>query len=123
MTLSLVYKIFGVINLIFALMMGLAPGMISETSGWGEVTIGITTMSEHYGSALLVLGVIFWMLPSWTSEEQLKKATMTMIVLQIFLFLVPIYHVGVGAIPQDAFFYIFSILHLVLIGLLYLKSR
>ncbi len=85
MTLSLVYKIFGVINLIFALMMGLASGMISETSGWGEVTIGITTMSEHYGSALLVLGVIFWMLPSWTSEEQLKKATMTMIVLQVFL--------------------------------------
>ena len=60
MTLSLVYKIFGVIHLIFALMMGLASGMISETSGWGEVTIGITTMSEHYGSVLLVLGVIFW---------------------------------------------------------------
>ena len=35
MTLSLVYKIFGVINLFFALMMGLASGMISETSGWG----------------------------------------------------------------------------------------
>ena len=59
----------------------------------GGVTIGITTMSEHFGSALFVIGVIAWMLPSWTTEEQLKKATMTIIGLQAILTLVPIYHV------------------------------
>ena len=124
MTLSLVYKIFGVINLIFALMMGLASGMLSETSGWGEATIGITTMSEHHGSVLLVLGVIFWMLPSWTSEAQLKKATMPLIGAQVLLVLVPLYHAyGSRTIDTDGMFYGLIAVSLILIGLFYLKSR
>ena len=123
MNLSLIYKVFGAFHIIFGLVVGLASSMISQSSGWGEVTIGITTMSEHFGSALLVIGVITWMLPSWTTEEQLKKATMTIIGLQAILTLVPIYHAGVGAIHSDGGFYIITIVNFVFIGLFYWKSR
>ena len=123
MNLSLIYKVYGVFHIIIALVFGFASSMLSQSSGWGEVTIGITTMSEHFGSALFVIGVIAWMLPSWTTEEQLKKATMTIIGLQAILTLVPIYHAGVGAIPSDGVFYISTIVNFVFIGLFYWKSR
>ena len=123
MNLSLIYKVYGAYHVIGALLFGFASSMLSQSSGWGEVTIGITTMSEHFGSALFVIGVIAWMLPSWTTEEQLKKATMTIISLQFILTFVPIYHVGVGAIPSDGMFYISTIVNFVFIGLFYWKSR
>ena len=123
MNLSLIYKVFGAFHVIGALLFGFASSMLSQSSGWGEVTIGITTMSEHFGSALFVIGVIAWMLPSWTTEEQLKKATMTIIGLQVILTLVPIYHAGVGAIPSDGMFYISTIVNFAFIGLFYWKSR
>ena len=123
MNLSLIYKVYGAFHVIGALLFGFASSMLSQSSGWGEVTIGITTMSEHFGSALFVIGVIAWMLPSWTTEEQLKKATMTIIGLQFILTLVPIYHAGVGAIPSDGVFYISTIVNFVFIGLFYWKSR
>ena len=123
MNLSLIYKIYGAYHVIGALLFVFASSMLSQSSGWGEVTIGITTMSEHFGSALFVIGVIAWMLPSWTTEEQLKKATMTVIGLQAILTLVPIYHAGVGAIPSDGMFYISTIVNFVFIGLFYWKSR
>ena len=123
MNLSLIYKVYGAFHIIGALLFGFASSMLSQSSGWGEVTIGITTMSEHFGSALLVIGVITWMLPSWTTEEQLKKATMTIIGLQFILTLVPIYHAGVGSIPADGMFYISTIVNFVFIGLFYWKSR
>ena len=123
MNLSLIYKVYGAYHVIGALLFGFASSMLSQSSGWGEVTIGITTMSEHFGSALLVIGVITWMLPSWTTEEQLKKATITIIGLQFILTLVPIYHAGVRAIPADGMFYISTIVNFVFIGLFYWKSR
>ena len=123
MNLSLIYKVYGAFHVIGALLFGFASSMLSQSSGWGEVTIGITTMSEHFGSALLVIGVIAWMLPSWTTEEQLKKATVTIIGLQAILTLDPIYHAGLGAIPSDGVFYISTIVNFVFIGLFYWKSR
>ena len=123
MNLSIIYKVYGAFHIIMALVFGFASSMLSQSSGWGEVTIGITTMSEHFGSALFVIGVIAWMLPSWTTEEQLKKATMTIIALQVILTIVPIYHAGVGAIPADGVFYISTIINIVFIGLFYTKSR
>ena len=123
MNLSIIYKVYGAFHIIMALVFGFASSMLSQSSGWGEVTIGITTMSEHFGSALFVIGVIAWMLPSWTTEEQLKKATMTIIGLQAVLTLVPIYHAGVEAIPSDGMFYISTIVNFAFIGLFYWKSR
>ena len=76
MTLAILYKIFGGLHMLMGVVVGLGLGPLPEA--W-EPSVGITTMAEHFGSALLVVGFMFWMLPSWTSEGQLKKATMPLI--------------------------------------------
>ncbi len=126
MTLSLIYKVFGGFHMLMGVMMGLTlPGTIPDGEGWGmEGLDGIVTMAEHFGSALVVIGFMFWMLPSWTSEAQLKKATMPLIGAQVLLVLVPLYHAYVSkTINADGGFYGLILISLVLIGLFYSRSR
>ena len=105
--------------------MGFGLAAHPEGEGWGvEGLAGIITMAEHFGSALVVVGFMFWMLPSWTSEAQLKKATMPLIGVQVLLVLVPLYHAyGSRTIDLDGFFYGLIAVSLILIGLFYSKSR
>ena len=126
MTLALIYKVFGGLHMLMGVMMGLTlPGTIPDGEGWGmEGLDGIVTMAEHFGSALVVIGFMFWMLPSWTSEAQLKKATMPLIGAQVLLVLVPLYHAYVSkTINADGGFYGLILISLVLIGLFYSRSR
>jgi hypothetical protein len=126
MTLALIYKVFGGFHMLMGVMMGLTlPGTIPDGEGWGmEGLDGIVTMAEHFGSALVVIGFMFWMLPSWTSEAQLKKATMPLIGAQVLLVLVPLYHAYVSkTINADGGFYGLILISLVLIGLFYSRSR
>ncbi len=126
MTLTLIYKIFGGLHMLMGVMMGLTlPGTIPDGEGWGmEGLDGIVTMAEHFGSTLVVIGFMFWMLPSWTSEAQLKKATMPLIGAQVLLVLVPLYHAYVSkTINTDGGFYGLILISLVLIGLFYSRSR
>ena len=102
-------------------MIGLGLGPLPEA--WVP-SVGITTMAEHFGSALVVVGFMFWMLPSWTSESHLKKATMPLIGAQVLLVLVPLYHAyGSRTIDIDGFFYGLVGVSLILIGLFYSKAR
>ena len=120
MTLSLIYKIFGGLHMLMGVGMGLG---LALPEAWAP-SDGITTMAEHFGSALVVVGFMFWMLPSWTSEVQLKKATMPLIGAQVLLVLVPLYHAyGSRTIDTDGMFYGLVGVSLVLIGLFYSKSR
>jgi hypothetical protein len=126
MTLAAIYKVFGGFHILMGVMMGLTlPGTIPDGEGWGmEGLDGIVTMAEHFGSALVVIGFMFWMLPSWTSEAQLKKATMPLIGAQVLLVLVPLYHAYVSkTINADGGFYGLILISLVLIGLFYSRSR
>jgi hypothetical protein len=126
MTLAVIYKVFGGFHMLMGVMMGLTlPGTIPDGEGWGmEGLDGIVTMAEHFGSALVVIGFMFWMLPSWTSEAQLKKATMPLIGAQVLLVLVPLYHAYVSkTINADGGFYGLILISLVLIGLFYSRSR
>ncbi len=126
MTLAVIYKVFGGFHMLMGVMMGLTlPGTIPDGEGWGmEGLDGIITMAEHFGSALLVIGFMFWMLPSWTSEAQLKKATMPLIGAQVLLVLVPLYHAYVSkTINTDGGFYGLILISLVLIGLFYSRAR
>jgi len=126
MTLAVIYKVFGGFHMLMGVMMGLTlPGTIPDGEGWGmEGLDGIITMAEHFGSALVVIGFMFWMLPSWTSEAQLKKATMPLIGAQVLLVLVPLYHAYVSkTINADGGFYGLILISLVLIGLFYSRSR
>ena len=121
MTLRILYKIFGGLHMLMGVGMGL--GLAALPEAWVP-SDGITTMAEHFGSALLVVGFMFWMLPSWTSEGQLKKATMPLIGAQVLLVLVPLYHAyGSRTIDLDGFFYGLVGVSLILIGLFYSKAR
>ena len=120
MTLSLIYKIFGGLHILMGVGMGLGLALPEAWAPSDE----ITTMAEHFGSALVVVGFMFWMLPSWTSESQLKKATMPLIGAQVLLVLVPLYHAyGSRTIDIDGFFYSLVGVSLILIGLFYSKAR
>jgi uncharacterized membrane protein len=67
--------------------------------------------------------VIFIMLPNWTSEEQLKKATVTLILLQIIAVTLQAFHLVTGAIPIGGMQYFGIALSLLFIILFYWKSR
>jgi hypothetical protein len=118
---------FGVLNLIMGLVLFFGISTMYSTNGWGEFTgaviIPVTTMAEHYGSHVFVLGIIAIMLPSWIQDEQLKTATKTILLVQLILTLVPIYHAAVSYIPFNGSFIAFTIINLFFLGSFYLKSR
>ena len=98
-----------------------------QTNGWGEfageVVVPVTTMAEHYGSHVFVLGIIAFMVPSWIQDEQLKTATKTFLIVQLVLTIIPIYHAAVSYIPFNVSFIVFMIVNLVFLGSFYIKSR
>ena len=116
MKLDTLYKIFAVLHGVMALMMLFGGPMISNMNGWDH-SIGIVTMAEHHGAGLLGISLLFWMLPRWLSEDGLKDATPTALLVQAILAVIPLYHAAVGAIPLDASL---AIMMIVLLGLMYL---
>lgn len=127
MSLPLIYRIFGLLNLVMGLVLFFGISSMYATNGWGEfaglVVVPVTTMAEHYGSHVFVLGVIAIMIPSWMQEEQLKTATKTILIVQLILTLVPIYHAVVSYIPFNGSFIAFTILNLLFLIGFYIKSR
>jgi len=116
MKLETLYKIFAVLHALMGLMMLFGGAMISNMNGWDH-SMGIVTMAEHHGAALLCVSLLFWMLPKWLSEDGLKDATSTALLVQAILAVMPIYHAAVGAIPADASL---AVMMIVLLGLMYL---
>ena len=127
MSLPLIYRIFGILNLLMGLVIFFATPTMYSTNGWGEfagtVVIPVTTMAEHYGSHVFVLGIIALMLPSWMQDDQLKTATKTILIVQLVLTAIPIYHAAVSYIPFNGSFIAFTIVNLFFLGSFYLKSR
>ena len=120
MTLKTIYKIFGGFHIFFGLV--LISGLGPLPTDWAA-SVGVQTMAEHFGSAMMVIGYMFWMLPSWTSEDQLKTATKPLIWVQFFLFLMQIYHVLNASIPADASFWVRNVILITFMVLFYRKSR
>ena len=83
MKLETLYKIFAVLHALMGLMMLFGGAMISNMNGWDH-SIGIVTMAEHHGAALLCVSLLFWMLPKWLSEDGLKDATSTALLCKPF---------------------------------------
>ena len=98
MTLTLVCRLYGLVGLIGAISIWFGIDMMAASYGW-EVTLPMVTMSQLLVGTLLFNSVIFIMLPNWTSEEQLKKATVTLILLQIIAVTLQAFHLATGAIP------------------------
>ena len=127
MRLPLIYRIFGILNLLMGLVIFFGTPTMYSTNGWGEfagaVVIPVTTMAEHYGSHVFVLGIIALMIPSWMQDEKLKNATKTILIVQLVLTVIPIYHAVVSYIPFNGPFIAFTIVNLFFLGSFYLKSR
>ena len=122
MTLSLVYRLNGLIGLIWAASMWLTPEMMAAQFQF-ESTPDMVTMGQYLGTTMLFVSVMFLMLPNWTSAEQLKKATMPLILLQVFYLLVQLFHISTEAIPSGGMQYFGIGLTIVFILLFYWKSR
>ena len=122
MTLTLVYRLNGLVGLLWAASLWFGTDMMAASYGW-EVTAPMVTMSQLLAMSFLFIGVIFIMLPNWTSEEQLKKATVTLILLQIIAVALQAFHIATGAIPSGGMQYFGIGLSLLFIILFYWKSR
>ena len=122
MTLSLVYRLNGLIGLIWAASMWFTPEMMA-TQFQFESTPDMVTMGQYLGTTMLFVSVMFLMLPNWTSAEQLKKATMPLILLQVIYLLVQLFHIYTEAIPSGGMQYFGVGLTIVFILLFYWKSR
>ena len=122
MTLTLVYRLNGLVGLLWAASMWFGSEMMAASYGW-EVTSPMITMSQFLAMSFLFIAVIFIMLPNWTSEEQLKKATITLILLQIIAVALQVFHLISGAIPSGGMQYFGIGLSTLFIILFYWKSR
>ena len=122
MTLTLVYRLNGLVGLIWAASMLFGSEMMAASYGW-EITPSMVTMSQFLAMSFLFIAIIFIMLPNWTSEEQLKKATVTLILLQIIAVALQVFHLLSGAIPSGGMQYFGIGLGVIFIILFYWKSR
>ena len=122
MSLALVYRLNGLVGLLWAASMWFGTDMMAEAYGW-EVTLPMVTMSQFLGMTFLFVAIIFIMLPNWTSLEQLKKATMTLILLQILAVALQVFHITSGAIPSGGMQYFGIGLSTLFIVLFYWKSQ
>ena len=122
MTLTLVYRLNGLLGLLWAASLWFGTDMMAASYGW-EVTAPMVTMSQFLAMSFLFIGIIFIMLPNWTSEGQLKKATVTLILLQIIAVALQTFHLLTGAIPLGGMQYFGIGLSVLFIILFYWKSR
>ena len=122
MTLTLVYRLNGMVGLIWAISMWFGTEIMAASYGW-EITPPMVTMSQFLAMSFLFIAIIFIMLPNWTSEEQLKKATVTLILLQIIAVALQVFHLLSGAIPSGGMQYFGIGLGVIFIILFYWKSR
>ncbi|MBR9766821.1 MAG: hypothetical protein ACPHAO_05885 [Paracoccaceae bacterium] len=107
MTLPTLFKAFGLIHIVMGLAFGIPTWMVSDMMGW-EHSVGIATMSEHWGSTLIIVGLFFFQMPSLLGDR-LHEFTKLALLAQIILIAMPLYHAAVGAIPMDAMWYLLVI--------------
>ena len=122
MSLKLLFKIFAGLQLIQGVMMLFGGSMISEMNGWMH-SIGITTMAEHHGAGCICIAILFWMLPQWMSDQQLKDIVPAIIVVQVILAIMPVYHAVVGAIPTNPALFVLMAVLIGIIVMFYMESK
>ena len=122
MNLKLLFKIFAGLQLVQGVLMLFGGSMISEMNFW-EHSIGITTMAEHHGAGCICIAILFWMLPMWLSDQQLKESVPAVIGIQVILAIMPVYHAVVEAIPTNPAFFVLMAVLIVLIVLFYMESK
>ena len=122
MSLAFIYRLNGLFGLFWATSLWLGTDMMATAYGW-EVTRPMITMAQLLGTSFFFTAIVFLMLPNWTSERQLKKATKTLILLQLIFLTVQVFHIYTKAIPSGGMQYFGIGLSSLFIILFYWKSR
>ena len=122
MSLAFIYRLNGLLGLFWASSLWLGADMMATAYGW-EVTRPMITMAQLLGTSFFFTAIVFLMLPNWTSERQLKKATKTLILLQLIFLTVQVFHIYTKAIPSGGMQYFGIGLSSLFIILFYWKSR
>ena len=122
MSLAFIYRLNGLLGFFWASSLWLGTDMMATAYGW-EVTRPMITMAQLLGTSFFFTAIVFLMLPNWTSERQLKKATKTLILLQLIFLTVQVFHIYTKAIPLGGMQYFGIGLSSLFIILFYLKSR
>ena len=122
MNLKLLFKIFAGLQLVQGVLMLFGGSMISEMNFW-EHSVGITTLAEHHGAGCICIAILFWMLPQWMSDQQLKDIVPAIIVVQVILAIMPVYHAVVGAIPTNPALFVLMAVLIGLIVMFYMESK
>ncbi|MDC0483454.1 hypothetical protein OAN65_00185 [Candidatus Thioglobus sp.] len=122
MSLAFIYRLNGLLGLFWASSLWLGTDMMATAYGW-EVTRPMITMAQLLGTSFFFTAIVFLMLPNWTSERQLKKATKTLILLQLIFLTVQVFHIYTKAIPSGGMQYFGIGLSSLFIILFYWKSR
>ena len=122
MSLAFIYRLNGLLGLFWASSLWFGADMMAVSYGW-EVTRPMITMAQLLGTSFFFTAILFLMLPNWTSERQLKKATKTLILLQLIFLTVQVFHIYSKAIPSGGMQYFGIGLSSLFIILFYWKSR
>ena len=122
MSLAFIYRLNGLLGLFWASSLWLGADMMATAYGW-EVTRPMITMAQLLGTSFFFTAIVFLMLPNWTSERQLKKATKILILLQLIFLTVQVFHIYTKAIPSGSMQYFGIGLSSLFIILFYWKSR
>ncbi|WP_416651073.1 hypothetical protein [Candidatus Pseudothioglobus sp. Uisw_086] len=122
MSLAFIYRLNGLLGLFWASSLWFGADMMAAAYGW-EVTRPMITMAQLLGTSFFFTAIVFLMLPNWTSERQLKKATKTLILLQFIFLTVQVFHIYTKAIPSGGMQYFGIGLSSLFIILFYWKSR
>ena len=122
MSLAFIYRLNGLLGLFWASSLWFGADMMAVSYGW-EVTRPMITMAQLLGTSFFFTAIVFLMLPNWTSERQLKKATKTLILLQLIFLTVQVFHIYTKAIPSGGMQYFGIGLSSLFIILFYWKSR
>ena len=122
MSLAFIYRLNGLLGFFWASSLWLGADMMATAYGW-EVTRPMITMAQLLGTSFFFTAIVFLMLPNWTSERQLKKATKTLILLQLIFLTVQVFHIYTKAIPSGGMQYFGIGLSSLFIILFYWKSR
>ena len=80
-------------------------------------------MAEHHGAGCICIAILFWMLPKWMSDQQLKEIVPAIIIIQVILAIVPVYHAVVEAIPTNPALFVLMAVLIGLIVLFYMESK
>ena len=123
MSLSLLLRLNAVFLILWAIGLIFSPGMMFDMFEWTP-SLELVALGQGLGVASTGLAIIAWMLPSWMSEEQLKKAAICFAVIASLFLLLQLYQILISNMsPGKAFDWGSTVITALFAIGFYIKSR